>query len=91
MLDKPQTPQDILQKITGLSKEEQQKIFEEVRNNSEKLKNCSRHNFVEITSFNDLNHKYMCTNCGGKVDYSGYRFYEQGFRHGQEVKANGNS
>lgn len=58
-------------------------IFEQVKENHEKLKSCNRHDFSkDLTPDKKVNKEWECTNCGGSVDSSAKTWYERGLVHG---------
>lgn len=78
---------DVIEKVTGISKSEQKKIFEDLQKNGETLKNCNLHDFsIEIPQRNRLNKKWKCKNCGGIVDTSEKLWYENGLSHGSQKR-----
>lgn len=72
---------DKLAALTGTSKQELQKIAEEVQANHRKLNACQYHNF-ELLPEGQHNlssrHKYRCVNCGGVIDGVAYGWHEIG-------------
>lgn len=80
---------ETMEKITGISQEEQKRIFENVRNNRKKLESCSHHDFlIEIpVPHSKIQKKYQCTHCKGIVDSQEKYWYELGLLHARnEVK-----
>lgn len=80
---------EAMEKFTGISKEEQKRIFEEVQNNRKLLESCEHHDFlIEIpVPYSKLQKKYQCAHCKGVVDLSEKQWYELGLLHGRnEVK-----
>lgn len=75
---------EIIEKFTGISKDEQMKIMEAIRHNNQLLESCERHDFSEEIPhpMGGLRTKWKCTRCGGTVDYSEKKWYELGLTHG---------
>lgn len=76
---------EAMEKITGISQDEQKKIFEEIQNNRKLLKECNHHDFlIEIpVPYSKLQKKYQCVHCKGIVDLSEKQWYELGLLHGR--------
>jgi hypothetical protein len=75
---------EFIDKNFGINKEEQMKIFEEVRENRRKQENCSLHDFEKESD--KLGSKYICKNCGCRVDSNFVTAYQQGLKHGAVIK-----
>lgn len=74
----------LLSSISGLSKDDTRKIFEEVRANSAILDSCQRHRFEVFTKYESgMVKKYKCSACGGTVDSLAKNWYERGIAHGK--------
>lgn len=74
-----------VEKLTGISKEEQLKMIQQVKDNRESLEQCKFHEFTEeVKQYNQT--KYRCKNCGGIVGWSEKKFYEQGLQHRRMCK-----
>jgi hypothetical protein len=79
-----------IEDLTGMKKPEQDKIFQEVKANSAKLKSCPRHDFsicldrytkIPIDNPTPAQHfgaRWGCKNCGGHVDGIAKLWYNQG-------------
>lgn len=71
-----------LEKLIGISRQEQLNIMEQVRENKRILSTCNLHDFsIEVPQPHNLP-KYKCKNCGGIVDYNQKLWYEAGLNHG---------
>jgi len=64
-------------------------IVDKVKENNIKLDNCSRHNFVCVSSDQNTFKRYQCLNCGGFVSNSDKTWYEKGLEHGLKTGENG--
>jgi len=72
-----------LSKISGLSNKKIESIWEDVKENEKKLKECSKpHEFKreENKRFND----FICSLCGGKVGASSAKWYSEGLKDGKK-------
>lgn len=75
---------DAISKVSGISKPDMLKIFEEVKANSALLNSCSRHAFEPFQKYpSGMVKKYKCSNCGGTVDSLARSWYERGLEHGK--------
>lgn len=72
---------EFIEKLTGIPKDEQLKIMEDVRNNQKLLDNCCLHDFSIQIPQNSIVSKWKCTNCGGIVGDTEKRWYEKGIQH----------
>lgn len=60
------------------------RIFEEVKANSERLRGCSGpHDFVELQEAANRPPRYRCAKCKGEVDAINRRWYLEGVVHGR--------
>lgn len=79
---------DVLSKVSGISKEEVQKIANEVQENIKRLNSCrGPHEFVPIPK--ELlrgSPKMRCTICKGWLDATAAKWYERGLEHGKRAK-----
>jgi hypothetical protein len=65
-----------------ITREEHQRIWEEVKENHRKLDSCKKHSFDEdVTPDRVLGKTYKCTSCGGTVDSITKSWYELGLKH----------
>ena len=71
---------EYMEKLTGIAKEEQLKIMQEIKDNRESLEQCEYHEFSEELKRHGET-KFRCKNCGGIVNWSEKQFYEQGLQH----------
>lgn len=72
---------DVLSSVSGLSKDEMHKIWQEVKANHAKLNECDYHEFVLVPGDNSpilTKRKYVCTHCGGVIDGMAHKWHEQG-------------
>ncbi len=87
MTERPKTVTDALSQVTGRSKDEIRKIFEEVRAKSALLGSCARpHDFVEHERYgpnHPLVRTYRCTKCGGAKSATDARTYMEGLADGR--------
>ena len=70
-----------LSAVTGIQREELQRIWDEVKQNSDKLRNCGDHSFVMTGEVKTIGQKYRCVNCDGTIDSIARSWYEDGRRH----------
>ena len=85
----PTTNIEKLEKVTGLKRQELDKIFQQVKANLKLLESCPRHNFsvpVDRHTKQPIPDKvtfcdWRCSECGGWVDGLAKRWYEQGMAH----------
>ena len=75
---------DAITKLTGIKSTDIQAIAAAVKANRDALQSCKRHDFEPDGNPNIFRRKYVCRNCGGKVDPIVCRFYELGLMHGRE-------
>ena len=66
--------------LFGISKEEQMKIFESVKENRLKRESCTLHEFEKESD--KFGSKYICKNCGCREDANFVIAYKQGLKHG---------
>lgn len=60
-------------------------IFQQVKENSNKLNSCSRHDFsIDTTPDKKFGKRYKCVNCGGEIDSIEKYWYEKGLEHGSK-------
>jgi len=77
---------DVLSTVSGISKDDTRKIFEEVKANHARLKACAGpHEFIDdpVDGRPQVVWKKKCTRCGGTVDRIHAAWYEDGLRHGR--------
>lgn len=70
---------EALSKVSGLSKEQIQAIFLDVKANSAKLEACDGHIFQKAGD--KINAQHVCSRCGGYVDHSAAYWYRLGLAH----------
>lgn len=76
---------EMLEKLTGITKEEQMKIMEDIRNNNKLLESCNLHDFsIEVPQKHTILSKWKCSNCGGIVDSTQKQWYEKGLNHANQ-------
>ena len=75
---------EYMEKLTGISQEEQRKLIQEIKDNRESLEQCEYHEFSEELKQHGET-KFRCKNCGGVVNWSEKKFYEQGLQHGRNL------
>lgn len=68
----------ILSSVSGLSEEKMDSIWQEVKENRDKLESCKKHNFGEI-EYSSVRRKYVCKNCGGYMDFRYVKEYSRGY------------
>lgn len=74
----------VLENVSGLKKEEVAKIWEEVKENSERLRGCEGpHEFEKKNDGLYARADYRCKKCGGRVNGPQYHWYEEGLKHGK--------
>lgn len=71
---------DDLTSAAGISKQVLRRVWDDVQNNNLKLINCPDHRFVKVIQ--DLQIRYMCTECGGDIDSHAHYWYQHGLKHG---------
>lgn len=69
---------ETLSQISGISKEEMGRLFQQVKENHKRLAGCAHHNFADITPDKPLNKKYRCQNCQGEIDSTQYLWFTRG-------------
>lgn len=74
---------EALSEVSGLSTEKIREIAKDVAKNNAILKDCPLHNFVKQEG---SRRKYVCTNCKGVVESIHRTWYENGLRHGKNIK-----
>lgn len=57
------------------------KLWEEIKQNSKKLNDCSGHDFSIDATERPYHQKYRCTCCEGVVDLPAKQWYERGVEH----------
>lgn len=73
---------EVLEKVTGISKEEQVKILEDIKENHRKLDSCGYHQFIiPIKGRTSFDTKYKCPYCEGIVSAQEKKWYELGRLH----------
>ena len=85
-MEKKETNSEILERVTGLSKDRQLEILEEVKQSHKKLESCTCHEFsvrIDQSHIHSPIPKWMCKNCRGIVENRIKNWYELGFKHGQ--------
>lgn len=76
---------DKLSNLTGFPKKELQKIFDEVKENREKLEQCpGPHDFSIKEASNIPGKRWKCSLCLGTIDVVDKFWYEKGLKHGLE-------
>lgn len=77
----------VLENVSGLSRDEIGKIWDEVRENSKRLKECpGPHEFEKTNDGLFARADYRCKKCGGRVKGPQYHWYEEGLKHGKASK-----
>lgn len=67
-----------------MNKKRMLEIWEEVKANKKKLKECSPpHDFIHQEVVNKLAPDYVCRKCKGKISSSEHYWYDQGLEHGE--------
>jgi predicted SprT family Zn-dependent metalloprotease len=76
---------EVLSRVSGLPKKEVSKIWEDVKANNKRLRDCKGpHEFVE-TAGAKFRGKYRCWKCGGEINGVAYSWYMEGLKHGRRV------
>lgn len=70
-----------------MTKQEAQKIFNDAKENVDRVNACELHDFNQLPS--PLSGKafflqYRCRNCGSTIDRLCYHWYSKGFEHGKK-------
>lgn len=68
----------LLSNLSGMPRDKVLEIWEEVKINSAKLKNCIRHRFEQQSV--KLGDKITCVNCGGVMSLSSAGEYVRGYK-----------
>ena len=68
----------------GIGDQELDKMWAEVKRNSHRLKNCTKHSFKKHMTDGKYTGKWICKNCNGTADISFVKGYEQGQDHERE-------
>jgi hypothetical protein len=76
-----------LSQMTGVSESKVAEIARIARENVQRLASCSIHAFEPVGPVAPLRTRYRCAACGGEVDSSAYRWYQQGRAHEAALKA----
>lgn len=71
----------LVSSLTGWSREEAKRLWEEVRANQDRLATCSNHGFVAISETSEHRRRYRCMHCRGEIDANAYRWYMCGRQH----------
>jgi len=75
---------DALANVSGLKKKEINQIWEEVKANHKKLRECEGpHEFEKENDGLHFRAQYRCKKCGGTVRGHEYQWYMEGLRHGK--------
>lgn len=85
MSEPVEDPEGVLSEATGLSREDVRKTWADAQANAKLLRECpGPHNFVaESDPPMRRVSRYRCTICGGTVNSSAAKWYEDGLRHGR--------
>ena len=67
-----------------ITKEDCNKIWNEVKENSAKLKACPLHKFIRIEGRHRLDLKFRCEHCGGVIDGIAHFWYTRGVEDGKK-------
>lgn len=65
-----------------MNRKTSQEIFNEVKENHKKLRECKLHDFRDITLDRKINKKYQCNNCKGEINSINHSWYLRGLRDG---------
>lgn len=60
-------------------------IYDEVKQNYEKLNNCKHHKFKQKGEQRKFQRKYRCMNCDGVIDSISYKWFMTGYEMGKEI------
>lgn len=71
---------DAMARFSGLSRDEIQQIWLDVKANHARLNGCAYHEFEAVPDCPPLKQKYRCRHCGGEVDAIAYSWHEDGRR-----------
>jgi len=73
---------EVMSKISGLSKETVQEIWEETQANHRRLQECKGpHDFQPVTD-GHFSKAFRCSLCGGEVSATNASWYIRGLKHG---------
>lgn len=67
--------------LSGLTKDDVQRLWEEARVNQARLASCSNHGFVPVGGLPAHRARYRCMHCRGEVNARDYRWYMCGRTH----------
>lgn len=74
----------VLENVSGLKREEIAKIWEEVKANQKRLRECEGpHEFEKTNDGLYARADYRCKRCKGRVNGQQYHWYEEGLKHGK--------
>lgn len=76
-MTKKQNALDTLSKVSGVSRQQVDKIWQGVKENHKKLDNCTLHQFGKIGY--KPGKAYKCLNCGGEMRTSDIYMYAKGY------------
>jgi 5-methylcytosine-specific restriction endonuclease McrA len=74
---------DKLSSITGLSKENIDRIWQEVKDNKKQLDECVGPHDFSIRDRQLFTRRFTCTKCGGVITASDKYWYDKGLQHGR--------
>lgn len=78
---------EVVSKISGISSEEANAIWQQVKENQRKLEACPRHDFsIDLKPDQSYGKRFCCSKCGGEVDHITKVWYETGVKHGRSSK-----
>ena len=60
-------------------------IWEQVKENKNKLNSCNYHQFDDITPNLKMGKKYKCKNCGGELNSINVSYYNLGLKHAKNI------
>jgi hypothetical protein len=74
---------ELMSHVSGFTESEVQSIFDEVKANSDRLRNCQRpHHFERFQKPNTSTPHFRGSLCRGEIDYIRYAWYREGVQDG---------
>jgi len=63
--------------------------FNQIQENSKKLKECEGHAFTRIEGRHKYDFRFRCDRCGGIIDGIAHLWYQRGFSDGEKKSCKG--
>jgi hypothetical protein len=76
---------DTMEKVSGIPKEEQMGILDEVKTNIQSLNSCVKPHDFKVVDEEKLFSKYKCIKCGGTVDHMQAMWYQRGLKDATDL------